>query len=179
MSDELRRLLSGLEALAAKSQVRFAVIGGVARGAWAVPRATLDVDVIAGTSDAVAIHASAASAGFVVMEADAQMLAASGMTRLRLPDHPRGAVRIDVILALHPYYERVIERARPVSLLGANVRVASPEDLVLLKLLADRAQDRADVEAILDAAGDSLDIELLAAEAADLEVMLPERLRRT
>ncbi len=43
-----------------------------------------------------------------------------------------------------PLLQCVIERARPVSLLGANVRVASPEDLVLLKLLADRAQDRAE-----------------------------------
>lgn len=53
------------------------------------------------------------------------------------------------------------------------------EALVLSKLLADRAHDRADVEAILDAASDSLDTELLAAEASDLEIVLPDRLRRT
>lgn len=178
MSDELRRLLGGLEALATDSGIRFAVIGGVARGAWARPRATLDLDVIAGATEPGPIEAAAGRAGFVVKSGEAEGLSSAGMMRLRLPDHPQGAVRVDVIFALHPFYERVLERARPVAILGAYVAVASAEDLVLLKLLADRPQDRADVEAVVEAVGDDLDLALLAAEAASLEIDLPERLRR-
>jgi hypothetical protein len=48
----------------------------------------------------------------------------------------------------------------------------------LLKLLADRTQDRADIEAIVAAQTGTLDLALLEHEAATLELELPSELRR-
>jgi hypothetical protein len=50
-------------------------------------------------------------------------------------------------------YERLaIERARVEALApGRVVRVVAPEDVIVLKLIAGRAQDLADIEAILAA----------------------------
>jgi hypothetical protein len=92
----------------------------------------------------VAVHVP--SAGLVAVPEEVALLRTSGMTRLRLPDHLRGAVRLDVIAADHPYYQRAVDRSRPVDVFGKRVRVAAPEDVLLLKLLADRTQDRADIE---------------------------------
>lgn len=64
-----------------------------------------------------------------------------------------------------------------VAALGVQIRVARAEDILLLKLLADRPQDRLDVEAIASAQGARLDRELLRTEATALEVELPPSLR--
>lgn len=173
MSDHLERLLKGAVALRELTNVDVVVIGGVARGAWASPRATQDIDVIVGTTDLGSLIDAAPRAGLVSVPAEAAALASADMTRLRLPDQLRGPVRLDVIAAVHPYYERVIERARTLTVFGLEVRVACPEDVIVLKLLADRPQDRADVRAIIDA-NDELDWGLLREEAVSLELTLPE-----
>jgi hypothetical protein len=175
---DLRRLVAAAAALERVSGLRVAIIGGVARGVWATPRATLDVDVVldAPTVDEALHHA--ADAGLTTDPAEIDGLARSGMTRLRLPEHPKGSVRMDVLAADHPYYVRVVDRSRRVVVFGESVRVASPEDVILLKLLADRSQDRADVEAILDAQRGRLDLDLLERESAVIEVTLPSALRR-
>lgn len=160
-----------------RSGSRLVVIGGVARGAWAVPRATADVDVLVDRDDATEIVAHAAAGGLVAIPEEVERLRSSGMTRLRLPDHLHGDVRLDVVAADHPYYRRVIDRSRRVTVFGHEVRVASPEDVVLLKVLADRSQDRADVDAIVAAQGEALDLDLIAREAAELELVLPAALR--
>ncbi len=175
MSDELRRLLQGVTALEERSGLRLAVIGGVARGAWATPRATMDVDVLAGTTDLRLILDCAADAGLVAIPEEVALLANADMTRLRLPDHPIGPVRLDLIAACHPFYERVLSRSRQIEVFNVNIRVASPEDLILLKLIADRPQDRVDVQAII-AAQQRLDLEILRCEAVELELTLPPEL---
>lgn len=68
MSDELRRLLGATRALEEATGVKLAVIGGVARGAWALERNTFDVDVIANTDDLTALIAHAEAARFGLLE---------------------------------------------------------------------------------------------------------------
>lgn len=173
----LHRLVRCLDALQTLVGRRTAIIGGVARGAWAQPRATLDLDALIEDLPIGEAVAAAPAAGLVADDAEVRLLREAGMTRLRLPDHPRGGVRLDLITADHPYYQRVIERARLVPVFGHPARVARPEDVILLKVLADRTQDRADVEAIILAMGDELDRELLRREARLLELELPLVLR--
>jgi hypothetical protein len=177
VTDPLERLVRGAAALEVATGLRVTVIGGVARGVWAAPRATLDVDVLIDSPTVQTAIDHAAAAGLVAVPAEVAGLASSGMTRLRVPDHLRGAVRLDVLAADHPYYVRVIERSRLFTVLGQPIRVAAPEDIILLKVLADRSQDRADVEAIVAAQAGSLDLGLLRREAIDLDLALPEALR--
>jgi predicted nucleotidyltransferase len=173
MDNELERLLRGAVELQRATDLDVVLIGGVARGAWASPRATRDVDVIVGTAELEPVIAAAPHAGLTSVPDEVAWLASADMTRLRLPDHLTGPVRLDVIAAVHPYYERVIARARSLTVLGLEVQVACPEDVILLKVLADRPQDRADVRAIIEAQAD-LDWDLLRTEAAALELELPE-----
>jgi predicted nucleotidyltransferase len=74
--------------------------------------------------------------------------------------------------------ERLLEAgARSVAMPGrTHLRLVSLEDLLLLKCLADRPQDRADVVALLSGSP-SLDQDVIEKEAAALELELPEALR--
>ena len=177
MNDEVTRLLRAVPALEAASGVRLAIIGGVVRGVWAPARNTVDVDVIAGTTDLASVVAAASAGGLVVHAPDLEKMAHSGMARLRLPEHLTGRVRLDIIAATHPYYERVLARARDVGVVDMTVHVASAEDIVVLKIMADRPQDRADVAAILKAQGTALDRDVVRAELAVLGFDVPAELR--
>lgn len=177
MNDEVTRLLRAVPALEKASGVRLAVIGGVARGVWAPARNTVDVDVVADAAELATVVAAAGAGGLVVHAPDFDKMSRSGMARLRLPEHLTGRVRLDIIAATHPYYERVIERAQIADVGGMQVRVACAEDIVLLKIMADRPQDRADVAAILDAQGRALDRNLVRAELLDLGFDIPDVFR--
>lgn len=128
-----------------------AVIGAVARNAWAPPRATTDLDLtVAAKSDA--LQALAAALGAVGYQQVRDQRAEPGDS---LPDivvfrsasgRPR---QVDVLVAKTRFEEEVIRRAELVEVGSAKVPVASPEDLIVYKLLADRPRDRDDIRAIL------------------------------
>lgn len=129
----------------------FAVIGAVARNAWAPPRATTDLDLtISARSDTLdAIDAKLREIGYGRVRE--QRVAPSDP----LPDivvfraeegEPR---QVDLLLAKTPFEEDVIERAERVAVGSIAVPIASPEHLVVYKLLADRPRDRDDVRAVL------------------------------
>lgn len=177
VTDPFALLLVAAGRLGPSAGIATALIGGVARSAWASSRATEDVDLLAGCTDPAPILRVAESIGLVVDAQEVETLRMSGMTRLRLADHPRGAIRMDIVLADHPYYLRVLNRAVVREVLGERLSVACAEDLILLKLLADRPQDRADVAAIHLQQGARLRKEILRDEAQVLEIELPEGLR--
>lgn len=177
MDDPLARLVRAAAALEVHSGRRICVIGGLARNVYAERRATADVDVIVDVLDPADILAHAGAVGLVAVPHEVEALRNAQMTRLRLPDELTGDTRLDVIARSHDYYGRVLDRSVVVEALGARVRVACAEDVVLLKILADRPQDRLDVEALVEAQGDRLDREVLRREAAALELELPASLR--
>ncbi len=179
MSDPLRRILRALEPLSEATGHPLVLIGGLARGAWAEPRTTADADVLYAGPDLASVVHAAPLVGLSTSPEEVENLARAGMTRLRLPDLPRGPTRLDVIHADHPFYQRVVGRSRAALVLGLEVRVASAEDIILLKVLADRPQDRADVAALIEACRGALDLELLRTEAELLELDLPAALEET
>lgn len=173
MDDALGAFLRALRRLSELTGHPIVLVGGLARGVWARPRATQDTTVVYGGPDLDAIIEAAPAVGLTVNASEVASLAQSGMTRLRHPGQLRGPVRLDVIHGAHPYYQRLAARAVPSDELGTSVVVARPEDLIVLKLLAARRQDLADVEAILDAQAGALDAALIRAELETLEVDLP------
>ncbi|MEM2146538.1 MAG: nucleotidyltransferase [Candidatus Jordarchaeaceae archaeon] len=72
--------------------------------------------------------------------------------------------------------EQLIERALTVVFEGRNLRCISPEDLILVKLIAGRERDKADVAVILYYLIEKLDWRYLNEEAKKLNIKLGERL---
>jgi hypothetical protein len=121
------------------------LIGALAANRYRITtRLTQDVDLLlAGPGPSLgALERELAAAGWVVLHASP----GGEILRLRHPDF--GAA--DLILAGTAYEQQALSRARPESLGTAHdVPVATPEDVIVLKLIAGRAQDVADIEAIL------------------------------
>lgn len=80
------------------------------------------------------------------------------------PGRPNGTVA-DLIVANEPYLDAVLARATPAKFGSTSLQMATLEDLVLLKLDADRPRDIEDVLSIKDAFGDTLDHEYLRRQA--------------
>lgn len=137
------------------SAIPYMVIGGVANLFWGVPRTTLDVDI-----------------AVWVEEADIPRLIQRLPDVLRLlPDDPvefiretrvlpmetKEGFRVDLIFGTLPFEESAIRRARLMSVAGERVRICTPEDLIVLKIVSDRARDREDVAGIIRTQGAGLD----------------------
>jgi Nucleotidyltransferase of unknown function (DUF6036) len=137
------------------AHLRHALIGGHAVIAWSLPRQTDDYDFI--------VAAASAAIGQVRASLEAQGLqisklqnpgAASGPDFLQLRTE-NNAFQIDLQTAKTEYQDLIIERAVVDSRYG--ISVASPEDLIVLKLLAMRSQDQRDIAILLEGLMDELD----------------------
>jgi hypothetical protein len=92
-------------------------------------------------------------------------------TRVLPVDSDEG-IRIDVIFALMPFELDAIRRARRVPLAGRVVAVATPEDLVLMKIVSERPRDLADAEALVRRRGSTLDRAYLEPRIRELASLL-------
>lgn len=137
--------------------VEWCVAGAVAANAYRDPRATTDLDLVvqiaAPQYDAVAAALSAAGWEAFRRSPESNY---PDIVRMR---HAR-YFPTDLMLVKTAYQAEALRRARPVTAGAAAVRVLSPEDVVIHKLIAHRHRDRADIHEILRA-GPSLDREYL------------------
>jgi predicted nucleotidyltransferase len=161
MTARLSDLLGPFDRLLRACGIPYVLIGGYAVAAWGTVRATQDVDLLCETADAKRL---------------ADLLTASGYRtdyRVGDPDDPVSAVvrvevalgdalhRLDFLSGIRGAPPGIIERARKVTLDGVDLPVASPEDMVILKLLAGSARDLEDARGIVLTQGPGLSRELL------------------
>ncbi len=127
----------------------YMVIGGQAVLIYGEPRLTRDVDVTLGVSP----------------QAPPRVLEVAGQLGLQLlvenPEdfvqktwvlptlHPDTGLRVDFIFSWTPYEQQALDRVRNIPIEGYPVRFASPEDVVIHKILAGRPRDLEDVRSIL------------------------------
>jgi predicted nucleotidyltransferase len=139
------------------TNVRAAIIGGVAASLLGKPRLTKDVDAVVLDMDAQALIDGGAPFGFVPRIADAVDFARN--TRMVLLRFSEGAIDIDLSLGALPFEYEVIDRSSMIDVSpGVSIRVASPEDIIIMKAVAGRGRDIMDIENIIRANPD-LDVE--------------------
>ena len=140
------------------ARVPYAFIGGVALGAWAVPRQTFDLDLAIASSTAglPTLLLAFERAGFVVeasfRKGFADRIAGMEKVHVHLP-YGRALLAVDLFLATTPFLQSVLERRKTIDLGAGPLQVCSAADLVLLKLVADRPKDRLDIENVLAVQG--------------------------
>jgi len=83
-------------------------------------------------------------------------------------------VRIDFLFAAFAFEKEMVERAPLRQLGGVTVRVATLEDLILLKLPSSRGRDQEDVRLILGAHGERLQWDYLLSVADSLAEALDQ-----
>jgi hypothetical protein len=72
--------------------------------------------------------------------------------------HTPTALPVDVVIAGPGIEDRFFERVQERNVEGTRVRLASAEDIVVMKILAGRPKDVDDVRAVVAAYGDRLDV---------------------
>lgn len=75
-----------------------------------------------------------------------------------------GRVRIDWMQPVLPLYATVLTTAEAKPWLDAELRVATAEGLILTKMVAFRPQDQADIETLLIANRDEINLDLIRQE---------------
>jgi len=170
VSESLTDALLRLERLAAGIGRPYAVIGGLAVILRVAVRPTDDLDVLvaAAGTEAERLLEVARQHGYRFDEDEARDLLEVGLIRLRSP--AEGGYDLDIILADAPFLEQVVARSTSVAVEGLSLQVATPEDLLLLKLEANRPDDIEDVLSIKDALEERLDRAYLEAEADRLGI---------
>jgi hypothetical protein len=131
----LRQISDVLEGL----QLRAALIGGQAVNCWVEPQLTVDVDItIAARGDAVRNAVGTLLEGGFRIRRQQDPGRASGPDFVQLVAE-QGGLGVDIQVAKTPFEDGLLERAvpRPHTMLP----VATPEDLVVMKLIAWRSKD--------------------------------------
>lgn len=149
-------LVDALSMLAARGMPA-AVIGGLAVSLRGQPRMTVDVDIvaIADVDQALALARDSADTPFTpLFPGVEEVVSRSCILPLR---HRTTGIRVDLAIGLSGFERQAVARATPVLVGGIAVPVVAAIDLLVMKALAGRPQDEADLRTIITAQGDSLD----------------------
>ncbi len=138
-----------------RERIPFVLMGGLAVNIWGIPRTTFDVDfeIDVPREKLAAFLASADREGFFFEDSFArgfvdQVAGAHPLVVIQRWSGGR-SVHIDLFLAETPFLRQVFDRAVTVPVDGVARRVVTAADLILMKLLAWRAKDRADIQNVL------------------------------
>jgi hypothetical protein len=140
--DLIRAAMAKTTAAMARHRASHALIGGLAASYHAQPRFTKDLDLIVQVPqfELAQLLEDLASGGF-----ELDLLASiREWNEHHLLSMAYQGIRVDWLKPVLPIYAHILDRATKEIFLGQEIRVARPEGLILLKLLAFRLQDRID-----------------------------------
>ena len=144
-----------------KAGMPFVLIGGYAGAAWGSVRATKDIDFLA--------RIPSKQIGSLLDEFIKEGINTS-YRKPDISDTVKGVIAlekdetIDILLGIQNMPEKLFENASSISFQGANIPIISPEDLIILKLLAGSPLDLVDAHNIFNPIQEKLNIEYLKIE---------------
>jgi hypothetical protein len=137
--------------------VPYTSIGGLAVSLLAHPRVTQDIDVLVWVGEEEWVSFLRAGEGYGFEERISGALEFAKQSRVFLLRHKPGGVSIDVTCGALPFEREMIDRALTLRVGDLSVKVPTPEDLIIMKWLAQRPKDLRDIENILST-NEGLDI---------------------
>jgi len=149
-------------------QIPYALIGGLAASLQGEPRVTADVDAVIDCSleDASKLIGHLDGSAFDPLFAGVdEVVQQSFILPLR---HRQTGVKVDLSIGLSGFERQLIERAELVTVAGRSLRIATAEDLVVMKLLAGRPRDIQDAQGIATVRGTQMDWSYCQMTAAEL-----------
>ena len=161
------------EAFDARS-IRYALIGGLASILRGRPRFTKDVNFLLEIPQVIlpVLLDDLVERGFALDP----VTVIKQFVREHVASFPFGNVRIDWLKPVLPLYSRALADATPLEWTeGHMVRVATAEGLILTKMVAFRPQDQMDIETLLTANRDTIDVSLIREEWSPFAATETER----
>jgi hypothetical protein len=140
-------------------QVDFAVCGGMAYSILVSPRATIDFDCL------IMAHPNTPTEIYRILEPLFDSIVSQNEPMQFKKDRVFRTLGIDgeneyimdFILGETQFHQEALSRKTTIDLEGISLPILTPEDLLLLKALANRPQDRVDISNIVEFFGDKLD----------------------
>ena len=124
------------------------IIGGIAASLLGTPRLTVDLDAVflLDFDDLPSLLAEAEKQGIEPRIADP--IAFAQKSRVLLLRHTMSGTDIDLSLGILPFEIEMVERSAVIDLGVIQLRLPTPEDLIIMKAVAQRPKDLADIQAI-------------------------------
>lgn len=151
-----------------RRSIRSAVIGGLAVSLRGLPRMTVDVDLViqADVEDGLRLARDLPSTPFMpLFDGVEEVVASAFILPIR---HRLTGVRVDLAIGMSGFEREAVSRATPVAVGAASIPVVCVEDLLVMKALAGRPQDEADIQGLVDVQRDAIDWERCLATARSL-----------
>lgn len=165
--EKLFRVLNALD-------IPYILIGGYAAAAWGYIRATKDTDFLAGISfDRIdRVIEDLKGQGFSVEYRSGDIEdPVRGLIKLRFPAVGETEF-IELLLGIKKMPPDVYLRAKKLHFAGMEIPVISPEDLIVLKLIAGSPLDISDAQNIYEIVKDQLDMNYLEKEVKRCKLSL-------
>lgn len=126
------------------------IIGGVATSLLARPRLTYDVDVLVWLAEErwTEFLSGAGRFGFAPRLSEAEDFARR--SRMLLVRHEASGIPVDISFGALPFERDAVSRAKDAEIGGIRIPLPEPEDLVVMKAVAHRPQDLADIQSVLE-----------------------------
>jgi len=138
------------------------LVGGMAVGIWAEPRATVDIDFLISVrlADFDNLKRHLAESGRFVFIHEKPML--FGRTSfLKATFNSNADISVDFIFSDDFFKVEALKRREVAQLSDFSLNIATPEDLIILKMLSGREQDRLDAMKIREIQKGKLDMHYL------------------
>jgi hypothetical protein len=143
-----QHLLAKIATTLNKAKIPYMIIGGQAVLLYGEPRLTRDIDLTVG----VGLDSFTKIRDLLYKTGLNPLVEGKNFTSqtmvLPCQDMETG-IRVDVIFSHSPYERQALERVRPLKIEDILVNFASPEDVIIHKVIAGRPRDLEDVESIL------------------------------
>lgn len=141
-------LLAQLSKALDRHQIPYMVIGGQAVLVYGEPRFTRDIDITLGAGIERLEEVLKLVDSFhwkVLAPTPAEFV----QRTMVLPcQDPKSGVRLDLVFSFSPYERQAMDRVRRIKILDQEVCFASPEDLIIHKMVAGRPRDLEDVRVV-------------------------------
>ena len=174
LTDELDQAIGLLAEAFATRSIRHALIGGLATSLRGRQRTTQDIDFLL---DIPQVHLPGLLEDLIGKGFTLDLtVVIREYVRQHITSFSFGAVRIDWLKPVLPLYSRTLADAAPMEWTeGHSVRVATAEGLILTKMVAFRPQDQIDIETLLTANRDDIDIDMIREEWSPFAATEEER----
>lgn len=141
--DELRDLITRLN----EEKIAYALCGGLAMAIYALPRATLDIDILIDSSSLETTRRAVHDLGFTLPSAPMKFHGGSiHIHRISKIEPGTGEALILDLLIVTPEIKKAWDTRIEVEWEYGNISVVSPEGLILLKSFRRSGQDQDDIE---------------------------------
>ena len=145
--DELRGLIDALD----RSQIEYALCGGVAMAVHGRARATVDIDILILADSLERVMQIAANLGYTIRGLDMEFDPIQIRRVSKMDPAKKDVLTIDMIL-VNDAIRNVWETRVDAELESGKLSVVSKEGLITLKTISGRPQDIADISALTEEA---------------------------